>query len=220
MTPELPILVCLSTRIASLLGSATSAELCNLVQNPEPGCRSLGWASIRECPRAGHDADVAGVKLTVGGNEQAEFVSASGGGRMSPNDCLPPRMYRGDGFCRYRTESLRDSLRADVVGRDQRDKPFDGSTLVCPFPDGRSCFGRISVAPVRPYQGPSKLGLTMTSCVSPGRGRPAACIENHETGLADHLPVGSRGLNNEGTEPVRSPSADPLLDDGSYFLGC
>lgn len=163
---------------------------------------------------------MAGVKLTVGGNEQAEFVSASGGGRMSPNDCLPPRMYRGDGFCRYRTESFRDSLRADVVGRDQRDKPFDGSTLVCPFPDGRGCFGRISVAPVRPYQGPSKLGLTMTSCVSPGRGRPAACIENHETGLADHLPVGSRGLNNEGTEPVRSPSADPLLDDGSSFLGC
>ena len=139
---------------------------------------------------------------------------------MSPNDCPPTRIYRGDGFCRYRTESLRDSLRADVVGRDQRDKPFDGSTLVCPFPDGRGCFGRISVAPVRPYQGPSKLGLTMTSCVSPGRGRPAARIENHETGLADHLPVGSRGLNNEGTEPVRSPSADPLLDDGSCFLGC
>ena len=158
---------------------------------------------------------MAGVKLTVGGDEQAEFVSASGGGRMSPNDCLPPRMYRGDGFCRYRTESRRDSLRADVVGRDQRDKPFDGSTLVCPFPDDRGCFGRISVAPVRPYQ-----GLTMSSCVSPGRGRPAACIENHETGLADHLPVGSRGLNNEGTEPVRSPSADPLLDDGSCFLGC
>jgi len=45
-----------------------------------------------------------------------------------------------DGFCRYRPESLRDSLRADVVGRDQRDKPLDGSTLVCPFPDGRGCF--------------------------------------------------------------------------------
>ena len=101
-------------------------------------------------PRAAQDADVAGVKLTVGGDEQAEFVSASGGGRMSPNDCLPPGIYRGDGFCRYRTESLRDSLRADVAGRDQRDKPFDGSTLVCPFPDGRGCFGRISVAPVRP----------------------------------------------------------------------
>ena len=26
----------------------------------------------------------------------------------------------------------------------------------------------------------------MTSCVSPGRGRPAACIENHETSLTDH----------------------------------
>ena len=147
-------------------------------------------------------------------------TSASGSGRMSPNDCLPPRMFRSDGFCRYRTESLRDSLRADVVGRDQRDEPFDGSTLARPFPDGRGCFGRISMAPVRPYQGPSKLGLTMTSCVSPDRGRPAACIENHETGLADHLPVGSRGLNNEGTELVRSPSADPPLDNGSCFLGC
>jgi hypothetical protein len=163
---------------------------------------------------------VAGVMLTVGREEQAELVSASGGGGLSPNDCLPTRIYRGDGFCRYRTESLRDSLRADVVGRDQRDKPFDGSTFVCPFPDGRGGFGRISVAPVRPYQGPSKLGLTMTSCVSPGRGRPATYIENHETCLADHLPVGRRGLNNEGTEPVRSPSADPLLDDGSCFLGC
>jgi hypothetical protein len=139
---------------------------------------------------------------------------------MSPNDCPPPRMCRGDRFCRYRTESLRYLLRADIVGRDQRDKPFDRSTLVRPFPDGRGCFGRISMAPVRPYQGPSKLGLTITSCVSPGRGRPAACIENHETGLADHLPVGSRGLNNEGTQPVRSPSGDPLLDDGSCFLGC
>jgi hypothetical protein len=139
---------------------------------------------------------------------------------MSPNDCLPPRMYRGDGFCRYRPESLRDSLRADVAGRDQRDKPFDGSALVCPSPDGRPCFGRVSVAPVGPRQGPSKLGLTMTSCVSPGRGRPVARIENHETCLADHLPVGSRGFNDEGTEPVRSPSIDPLLDDGSCFLGC
>jgi hypothetical protein len=139
---------------------------------------------------------------------------------MPPNDCFPLRMYRGDGFRRYRTESLRHSLRADVVGRNQRDKPFDGSTLVGPFPDRRGCFGRISVAPVRPYQGPAKLGLTMTSCASPGRGCPAACIEDHETGLADHLPAGGRGLNNEGTEPVRSPSVDPLLDDGSCFLGC
>jgi hypothetical protein len=172
----------------------------------------------REAARGFESHRTAG--LTVGGDEQAEFVSASGGGRMSPNDRLPSRIKRGDGFCRYRTESLRDLLRADVVGRDQRDKPFDGSTLVCPFPDGRGCFGRISVAPVRPYQSPSKLGLSMTSCVSPRRGRPAACIENHETRLADDLLVGSRGLNNEGTEPVRSPSADPFLDDGSCFLGC
>jgi hypothetical protein len=166
-----------------------------------------------------HHPGVAGVKLTDGRDGPGGVRSASAGGRMFPNDCPPPRMYRGDRFCRYRAESLRDSLRADVVGRDQRDKPFDRSTLVRPFPDGRGCFGRISMAPVGPYQGPSKLGLTMTSCVSPGRGRPAARIENHETGLADHLPVGGRGLNNEGTEPVPSPSADPLLDDGSRFLG-
>src|SRR5204862_3879025 len=92
--------------------------------------------------------------------------------------------------------------------------------LACPFPDGRGCCGRISMAPLRPYQSPSNFWLTMTPCVSPGRRRPAACIENHETGLADHLPVGSRGLDDEGTEPVRSPSADPPLDDGSCFLGC
>jgi hypothetical protein len=137
---------------------------------------------------------------------------------MFPDDCLPPRMYRGDGFGRYRTESLRDSLRADVVGRDQRDKPIDGSTFMYPFPDGRGSFGRISVAPVRPYQCPSELGLTMTSCVSPGRGRPATRIENHETRLANHLPVG-RGLNNERTETVRSPTADPFFDDARASSG-
>ena len=111
---------------------------------------ALGWAEYSGMsPGRPQDPDVAGLTLTVGGDEQAEFVSASGGGRMFPNDCLPSRMKRGDGFCTYRTESLRDSLRADVVGRNQRDKPFDGSTLVCPLPDGRGCFGRISVAPVR-----------------------------------------------------------------------
>src|SRR6266540_3738772 len=55
----------------------------------------------------------------------------SGGRRMLPDDCLPPRICRADGFCRYGTESLRHPLRADVVGRDQRDEPFDGSTLIC-----------------------------------------------------------------------------------------
>ena len=29
---------------------------------------------------------------------------------MFPNDCLPSRMKRGDGFCRYRTESLHYGL--------------------------------------------------------------------------------------------------------------
>ena len=72
---------------------------------------------------------------------------------------------------------------------------------MCPFPDGRGRFGRISAAPVRPHQGPAKLGLTMSSCVRPGRGRPAACIEDHQTGLADNLPVGSRGLDNERPSP-------------------
>src|SRR5919204_5511803 len=137
---------------------------------------------------------------------------------MSPDDRLPLRIQRRDGFCRYRTESLRDALRADVVGRDQRDKPVNGSTLMCPVPDGCGCFGRISAAPVRPYQGPAKLGLSMTSCICPTRGRPAACVEDHETGLADHLPVGRRGLENERTEPVASPTADPGFDHGSGFL--
>ena len=84
---------------------------------------------------------------------------------------------------------------------------------------------RSSLRPRLPVTAPvsqifARTPSTTTSCVRPGRGCPAARIENHETGLADHLPVGSRGLNNEGTEPVRSPSADPLLDDGSCFLGC
>src|SRR5436190_11049984 len=91
---------------------------------------------------------------------------------MSPDDRLPPRMQRSDGFSWYRTKSFRDTLGADVVVRDQRDQPVDGSRLVCPVSDGYGCFGRISVAPVRPYQGPAKLGLSVTPCACPGRGRP------------------------------------------------
>ena len=143
---------------------------------------------------------------------------ASGGGRMSPDDRLPPRMQRSDGFSWYRTKSFRDALGADVVGRDQRDQPVDGLRLVCPVSDGCGCFGRISVAPVRPYQGPAKLGLSVTPCACPGRRRPAACIEDHQTGLADHLPVVGRGLKNERTEPVGSPTGDPCFDHGSCFL--
>src|ERR671935_1571170 len=109
---------------------------------------------------------------------------------MSPDDRLPLRIQRRDSFYRNRTESPRDALRADVVGRDQRNEPVDGSTLMCPVPDGCGCFGRISVAPVRPYQGPAKLGLSMTSCACPSRARPAAFVEDHETGLAEQLPVG------------------------------
>jgi len=137
---------------------------------------------------------------------------------MSPHDCLSPRICRNDGFCRYGTESLGHSLRADVAGRDQRDELFDGSKLVRPLPDCRDCFGRVSVAPVRPYQGPPELGLGMTSRVAPGRGCPAACVEDHETGLADHPPVGGRGLDDERTESVRSPGADPFFDDSSCLL--
>jgi hypothetical protein len=49
--------------------------------------------AVGQCVRprvAPQDPDVAGLKLSVGGDEQAEFVSASGGGRMPPNDRLPP----------------------------------------------------------------------------------------------------------------------------------
>jgi hypothetical protein len=137
---------------------------------------------------------------------------------MSPDDRLPFRMQRRDGFCGYRTESFCDALRTDVVGRDQRDQPVDGSGFVCPGPDGCGCFGRISVAPVHAYQGPAELGLSVTSCVCPGRGRPAACVEDHQTGLPDHLSVGRRGLENERTQPVSSPTANPSFDHGSGFL--
>src|SRR5437870_2845546 len=120
--------------------------------------------------------------------QEEVYVVLGGSGRMKVDDEIveliewdavrvPPGTWRG-------YEARGASLRADVVGRDQRDKRSAGSTLVCPLPDGGGCFGRVSVAPARPYQGPSKPALTMTSCVSPGRGRPAACIENHETGLA------------------------------------
>jgi len=37
--------------------------------------------------------------------------------------------------------------------------------------------------------------------------------------LADHLPVGRGGLENERTNPVGSPTADhPSFDHGSGFL--
>jgi hypothetical protein len=58
----------------------------------------------------------------------------------------------------------------------------------------------------------------MTSSGCPGRGRPAARIEDHETSLADDLPVRPRDLENEGTEPIGSPTDDPFLDQGSNVL--
>ena len=87
----------------------------------------------------------------------------SDGRRMSPDDRLPLRICGRDGLCRRRTESLRDTLGANVVWRDQRDKLADGSTLICPLPDPCGCLGRISVSPVGGSQGPAKLGLSMTS---------------------------------------------------------
>src|SRR5262245_41941617 len=137
---------------------------------------------------------------------------------MSPDDRLPLAIRRRDGFCGYRTESFRDALRADVVGRDQRDEPVDGSRLVGPVPDGCGCFGRIAVAPMRPYQGPAKLGLTMISCLCPSRGRPAARIEDHKAGLTDDLLVGSRCLENERPKPVVSPTPDHPFDHRSNVL--
>jgi len=134
---------------------------------------------------------------------------------MSPDDRLPPRMCGRDGFGRHSAQSFRDALGADVVRRDQRDKPVDVPTLMCPVTNGRGRFGRISVSPVRPHQGPAKLGLGMTSGPFPRRGRPAARVEDHETSLADHLPVG-RSLENERTQPVGTPTADhPFFDHGS-----
>src|SRR5437773_6867943 len=62
-------------------------------------------------------------------------------------------------------------------------------------------------------------GLSVTSCLCPSRGRPLACVEDHEPSLADHLPVGCHGLENERTKPVGSPTADhPFFDHGSDLL--
>src|ERR1041384_2795937 len=104
---------------------------------------------------------------------------------MPPDDRLPARIQRGDGFCRDGAEPLRDSLRAEIVRRDERNEPCDGSMLVRPLPYCRGSFGRVAAAPVRPEQGPPELGLRMTSCVGPGRGRPVARVEDHEAGLTD-----------------------------------
>jgi len=68
----------METRTASARESGVQAELDRL--------REGACVSSRARSAGRHDSDVAGGKLTVGENEQAEFVSASGGGRMSPND--------------------------------------------------------------------------------------------------------------------------------------
>ena len=126
---------------------------------------------------------------------------------MSPDDRLPLRVCGRDGFRRYRAKSLRNLLGADVVGRDQRDKPVDASTSMCPVPNGCRCFGRISMSPVRSRQRPAKLGLSMTSRLAQSRGRPVARVEDHETSLAHQLSIRG-GLENKRTKPVGSPTAD------------
>jgi hypothetical protein len=139
-------------------------------------------------------------------------------GRMPPDDRRPPRICGRNGFSRHRTESLRDALGANVVRRDQRDEPVDLWTPICPVANGCGCLGRISLSPVRPRQGPAKLGLSITSGACPSRRRPVACVKDHEPSLADHLPVGCRGLENERAKPIGSPTADHSFDHGSDFL--
>ena len=129
---------------------------------------------------------------------------------MRPDHRLPPRRQRDDGFCRYRTESFRDSLRAGVLGEiseTSRSKDRDS----CAQSDGRGCFGRVSVAPVRPYQGPAELGLSVPSRVrqheeqrqqsaeqrAPGRAAAHTLrVEAHplllEQRLESHLRLGGR----------------------------
>jgi hypothetical protein len=149
--------------------------------------------------------------------EPGGLASAPSSGPMSPDDRFLLRVGRCDGLSRCRPESFRDALRADVVGRDQRDQQVDGSGLVCPVTDGCGCFGRISEAPVRPYQGPAEFGLSMPSRACPSRGRPAARVEDHQARLADH-PTVSSGLENERTESVGSPTVHPSFDHGSGLV--
>ena len=156
------------------------------------------------------------------------FASASSRRRVSPHDRFLLRVRRCDRLGRCRADSFRDALRADVVGRDQRDQQVDGSGLVCPVTDGCGCFCRISEAPVRPYQGPAEFGLSMPSRACPSRGRPPARVEDHQARLADH-PTVSSGLENERTESsVLQPSTPSSImarvssrsETGSLFKPC
>src|SRR5262245_12130326 len=137
---------------------------------------------------------------------------------MLPDDRLPLGICRRDGSCRYRAEPLRDAPGTDIVGRDQRDKPIDLSTLPSPVSDGCGCFGRVSAPPVLLHQRPTELGLSVTSCVCIRRRRPAARVEDHETGLTDYAPGGFRRLENEHAEPVDFPTLDGFLDRGADVL--
>ncbi len=148
----------------------------------------------------------------------AGFASASRSGRMSPDDRFLLRVRRCDGLGRCRAESVRDALRTDVVGRDQRDQQVDGSGLVCPVTDGRGCFSRISEAPVRPYQGPAEFRLSMASRARPSRGRPAARVEDHQARPADYPPISRRGLENERAKSVGSPTAGPSFEHCSGLV--
>lgn len=77
--------------------------------------------------------------------------------------------------------------------------------------------GRISETPMRPYQGPAELGLSVASRACPSRGRPAARVEDHQARLADP-PTVSSGLENERTESVGSPTVHPSFDHGSRLV--
>jgi hypothetical protein len=65
MTPELSILVCSSTRIMSLLGSAARAETLQPGSNPEPGCGSLACTPDRAAP-GGHRGGWAAAGGAIG----------------------------------------------------------------------------------------------------------------------------------------------------------
>ena len=61
----------------------------------------------------------------------------------------------------------------------------------------------------------NQLGLSMISCIpTESRGVQSRHVEDHDSGLADHLPGGCSGLENERTEPVSSPTLDRCPDHG------
>ena len=123
--------------VRPLTGAGDYSLIDGQIDHQRPG--SLGRQTSRVGQYSGMSPGQAtmqmwlAMKLTVGGTSTRSSFPRQAAGGCLETTVLPPRIYRGDGFCRYRPESFRESLRADVVGRDQRDKPFDGSTLVGHF---------------------------------------------------------------------------------------